>query len=157
MYDDMVAIYIRKYASKCPNPSFPSFSLSGGLCDPTDQIWRKGTPFDAMTGRIDFIDCLLGAVFLSCKVTARGLMHSPWHHLINILIISRQTWHLGQVTIGWEPARDLVAQPYYLKTYLTAAQGSMYNRSSTKLNVGFKNSKKWYTNCINTTINLINK
>ena len=32
--------------------SFPSFSLPDVLCDPTDIIiWRKGTPFVAMTGR----------------------------------------------------------------------------------------------------------
>ena len=29
----------------------PSSSLSDMLCDPTDLIWRKGTPFEAMTGR----------------------------------------------------------------------------------------------------------
>ena len=29
----------------------PSFSLPNVLCDPTDLIWRKGTPFEAMTGR----------------------------------------------------------------------------------------------------------
>ena len=31
--------------------SFPSFSLPNVLCDPTDLIWRKGTPFEAMIGR----------------------------------------------------------------------------------------------------------
>ena len=30
---------------------FPSFSLPDVLCDTTDLIWRKGTPFEAMTGR----------------------------------------------------------------------------------------------------------
>ena len=29
----------------------PSFSLPDVLCNPTDLIWRKGTPFEAMTGR----------------------------------------------------------------------------------------------------------
>ena len=29
----------------------PSFSLPDVLRDPTDLIWRKGTPFEAMTGR----------------------------------------------------------------------------------------------------------
>ena len=29
----------------------PSFSLPDVLCDPTDLIWMKGTPFEAMTGR----------------------------------------------------------------------------------------------------------
>ena len=38
------------------NPSpvlslFPSFTLPDVLCDPTDHIWRKGTPFKAMIGR----------------------------------------------------------------------------------------------------------
>ena len=28
----------------------PSFSLSDVLCDPTDLIWRKEAPFEAMTG-----------------------------------------------------------------------------------------------------------
>ena len=30
---------------------FPSMSLPNVLCDPTDLIWRKGTPFEAITGR----------------------------------------------------------------------------------------------------------
>ena len=30
---------------------FPYFSLTAVLCDPTDLIWRKGVPFEAMTGR----------------------------------------------------------------------------------------------------------
>ena len=30
---------------------FPSFSLPDALCDPTDLIWRKGTPFETMTYR----------------------------------------------------------------------------------------------------------
>ena len=30
----------------------PSFSLPDVLCGPTDLIWRKGTSFEAMTGRI---------------------------------------------------------------------------------------------------------
>ena len=29
----------------------PSFSLPDVMCDPTDLIWRKGTSFEAMTGR----------------------------------------------------------------------------------------------------------
>ena len=29
----------------------PSFSLPDVLCNPTELIWRKGTPFEAMTGR----------------------------------------------------------------------------------------------------------
>ena len=30
---------------------FPSFSLPDLLCDPTELIWRKGTPFEAMIRR----------------------------------------------------------------------------------------------------------
>ena len=30
---------------------FPSFSLTDVLCDPTDLIWRKRTPFEAMNVR----------------------------------------------------------------------------------------------------------
>ena len=38
----------------CPVLSlFPSFSLPDALYDPTDLIWRKGTPFEALTGRTD--------------------------------------------------------------------------------------------------------
>ena len=32
------------------------------MCDPTDLIWREGTPFEAVTGRTVFIDCLLAEV-----------------------------------------------------------------------------------------------
>ena len=42
----------------------PSFSLSDVLCDPTDLIWRKGTPFKGMTGRkAPTSDGLLAEVF----------------------------------------------------------------------------------------------
>ena len=37
--------------SLVPTPSVPSFSLPDVLCGPTDLIWMKGTPFEAMTGR----------------------------------------------------------------------------------------------------------
>ena len=43
--------------------SFPSFSLHDMMCDPTDLIWREGTPFEAMTRRTAFIDGLLTEVF----------------------------------------------------------------------------------------------
>ena len=33
------------------------------LRDPTDLIWRNGTPFEAMIGRTDVIDGLLPDVF----------------------------------------------------------------------------------------------
>ena len=43
---------------------FPSFSLPDVLCDPTDLIWRKGIPFEAMTGRsAPSSDGLLAEVF----------------------------------------------------------------------------------------------
>ena len=42
----------------------PSFALPDELCDPTDLIWRKGTPFEAMTGRTaPSSDSLLAEVF----------------------------------------------------------------------------------------------
>ena len=42
----------------------PPFSLSGVLCDPTDLIWRKVTPFETMTGRTaSSSDGLLTEVF----------------------------------------------------------------------------------------------
>ena len=42
---------------------FPSFSLPGMLWDPTNSIWRQRTLFQAMTGHIAFIDCLIAEVF----------------------------------------------------------------------------------------------
>ena len=42
----------------------PSFSLSDVLCDRNDLIWRKGTPYEAMTGRTaPSSDGLLAEVF----------------------------------------------------------------------------------------------
>ena len=42
----------------------PPFSLLDVLCDPTDLIWRKGTPFEAMTDRTaPSSDGLLAEVF----------------------------------------------------------------------------------------------
>ena len=42
----------------------PSFSLPDVLCDATDLIWRKGTPFEAMTVRTaPSSDGLLAEVF----------------------------------------------------------------------------------------------
>ena len=41
-----------------------SFSLPDVLCDPTDLIWRKGTPFEAMAGlTAPSSDGLLAEVF----------------------------------------------------------------------------------------------
>ena len=67
-----------------PNPILsliPSFSLPDVLCDPTDLIWRKGTSFEAMTGRTaPSSDGLLAEVFLSRKANARRSVHSPQDH-----------------------------------------------------------------------------
>ena len=42
-----------------PHPFLP-----GVLCDPTDLIWGKGTPFEAMTGlTVPLSDGLLAEVF----------------------------------------------------------------------------------------------
>ena len=69
----------------------PSFSLPGVLCDPIDLIWRKGTPFDAMTGRTaPSSDGLLAGVFLGYKANARRSLHSPQDHSIITLIISNR-------------------------------------------------------------------
>ena len=68
----------------------PSFSFPDVLCDPTNLIWRKGTPFEAMTGRTaPSSDILLAEVFLSCKANARSV-HSLQDHCIITLIISDQ-------------------------------------------------------------------
>ena len=92
--------------------SFPSFffsySLPDVLCDHRDLIWRQGTPFELIIGRTAFIDGLLAEISLSCKINARGSVHSPRYHPIIILIISRQMWltqHSGQVE------QELVAPP----------------------------------------------
>ena len=42
---------------------FHPFSLSDVLCNPTDLIWRKGTLFEAMTGRTARSDGFLAEVF----------------------------------------------------------------------------------------------
>ena len=41
---------------------FPSFPFSDMLCDPTDLIWKYGTPLEAMTGCTAFINGLLPEV-----------------------------------------------------------------------------------------------
>ena len=57
------------------SPSFPSFFHPDMLCDPTDLIWRKATPFEAMTGHIvPSSDGLLAEVFPLC--TAPRIMSS---------------------------------------------------------------------------------
>ena len=47
-----------------PGPFLLSFLLPDMLRDPTDLTWRKGSPFEAMTGRtIPSSDGLLAEVF----------------------------------------------------------------------------------------------
>ena len=68
---------------------FPSFSLPDVLRDPTDLIFRKETPFEAMNGRKDpSLEGLLAEVFLRGKANARISVHSPQDHFIITLIIS---------------------------------------------------------------------
>ena len=53
-----------------------SFSPPDVLCD---LIWRKGTPFEAMTAHTaPSSDGFLAEVFLSCKANARRCVH-PYH------------------------------------------------------------------------------
>ena len=63
------------------SPFFPSISLPDMLCDPSDFIWRKGTPFDAKTGRTAPSDGLLAEVF-------RGLRQMPGDLCTSARIIS---------------------------------------------------------------------
>ena len=52
------------YATVVSRANFEIASLPDVLCDPTDLIWRKGTPFEAMTGRTaPSSDGLLAEVF----------------------------------------------------------------------------------------------
>ena len=72
---------------------FPSFSLSGVLCDPTNLIWRIGAPFGTLTGHIapssdDLLAEVFSGIFLSCKANTRRSVHSLWDHFIITLIIS---------------------------------------------------------------------
>ena len=46
-----VATHLISIGNYHPVFLFPSFSLPDVLCDPTDLIWRKWSPFEAMTGR----------------------------------------------------------------------------------------------------------
>ena len=46
-----------------PISFFPSFFIPDLMCDSTDLIFKKGTPFEAMAGRTVFIDGLLVEVF----------------------------------------------------------------------------------------------
>ena len=59
----------RGLASYDPVPSLiPSFFLSDVLCYSTDLIWRKGTPFEAMTRRsVPSSDGRLAEVFMGFR------------------------------------------------------------------------------------------
>ena len=71
---------------------FPSFSLPYVLCDPTDLIWRKWIPFEAMTSRTapssDGLLAEVFEVFFSRKTNSRRSVHNPQDHFIITLIIS---------------------------------------------------------------------
>ena len=81
---------INKHSKSIPVLSlFPSFSLPGVLCEPTDLILRKGTPFETMTGcTAPSSDSLLAGVFFSYKANAKRSVHNPQDHFIITLIIS---------------------------------------------------------------------
>ena len=83
---------IRMFIKLAPTPSLPDL-----LCDPTDLIWRKGTPFEVMIGRTALSSdghlAEIFRVFLSRKVNAKKSVHSPQDHFIITLIISdRRDW-----------------------------------------------------------------
>ena len=55
--------FFQKFNRKKKFTLFSSFSLSKVLCDPSDLIFREGTLFEAMNGRITFINGLLAEFF----------------------------------------------------------------------------------------------
>ena len=134
------SIVIYREQDSHPVRSFiPFFSFPHVLCDPTDLIWRKGTPFEAMTGRTaPSLDSLLVEVFLSCKANARRSVHSPQDHFIITLIISdrrdwrdtRGKWHLAR-----NPDRDWWHRHTNLKLFwpqppwLQGQQGNIVSRN----------------------------
>ena len=70
-------------------PVLSLFLPSDVLCDPTDLIWKKETPFEALTALTGpSSNGLLAEVFLSCKANAKISVHSPQDHFIITLIIS---------------------------------------------------------------------
>ena len=53
-YESVCILYMYLVINASTNPTLPflvSFFLPDVLCDPTYLIWRKGTPFEAMTVR----------------------------------------------------------------------------------------------------------
>ena len=80
---------------------FSLYSLPDVLCDPTDFIWMKGTPFEAMTGRTALSSHgLLSEVFLSCRGNARRSEHNPQDYFIITLIISTDVTESKKVAFG---------------------------------------------------------
>ena len=115
-------------------PLFPSFSLLEVLCDPTDLIWRKKTPFEAMADRTapssDVSYLRFPGVFLSCKENTRRSMHSPQDHFIIILITSdRLDWR--DTRDKWPLARnpDRSTATLVWNFFGRSPQGSMDNRN----------------------------
>ena len=102
------------WVGSCVLSLFPSFSLPDVLCDPTDLIRRKWTPFEAMTDRTaPSSDGLLAegfGGFLDCKVNARRSVHSPQDHFIITLVISDRR----DTRVKWPLAtgQELLAPPH---------------------------------------------
>ena len=70
---------------------FPSFYLPDMLCDPTDLIWSKRAPFEAVTSPHPFIRRFPSCGFLGFFLAVRqvpGSVHSPRDHFIIPLGIS---------------------------------------------------------------------
>ena len=88
----------------------PSFSVPDVLCNPTDLIWRKGTPLEVMIGRTaPSSDGLLAEVFWGfpqLQGKCQETLHSPQDHFIITLIISdRRDWRSTRG--NWTLARNL--------------------------------------------------
>ena len=69
--EDNIRKYLKEIRSYPILSLFTSFSLPDVLFDPTDLIWRKGTPFKAMNG------WRFSGVFLSCKAIPGDLCTAP--------------------------------------------------------------------------------
>ena len=86
-------MYLSVYEATIPIPFFfLSFSLSDVLYDPTDLIWRKETPSEAITVRTaSSSDCLLAEIFWGfsqLQANVRRCVHSSYDHFIITLISS---------------------------------------------------------------------
>ena len=60
-YTDYMIVHNRRILPALSSFSF--FFLPDVLCDPTDLVWRKEIPFEAMTARTTFINDFLAEVF----------------------------------------------------------------------------------------------